>query len=165
MLVLKICWSSLGSFLREAFLGPWWWHFPCCLLDWWNGTRCGALEGPGISNGMECKVAACCGLLVPRAAASALRWRVSSKQNFCMFPLFRLYPPTVLHATEFIRRSLGFSIFCIRFVVCIVSCIFDVSCWDRSINFPYYCIFPIMCVYGYRVRGKFSNCSVWNYWP
>ena len=77
----------------------------------------GARERPGMSIGVDCAVGArdgsgmfdiCAvdvgaGWLCPGSfvISSAFRLRFSSKQNFSIFFLFRLYSPTVLQATKF----------------------------------------------------------------
>ena len=91
-----------GGFLAECFIGE---------IEYEAGAR----EGPGMSSGVDCDVDSGCGFLGTCSSFSVLRLRLSSKQNFCMFLLFRLYSPTVLHATKLIRRSLGSSAFFTRF--------------------------------------------------
>ena len=100
----------------------------------------GALEDPGWSTCVECGVDSDC-----VSHVSALNLRLSSKQKFLIFRLFWLYSPTVLHATKFIRRKLGSSAFCTRFVVCVVSYGFAVS-FDMEMSFFLFTLFFLLFV-------------------
>ena len=104
----------------------------------------GAREGPGLSIGVDCAVGAqdgqgkydictvdagvgwlCSGSFV---ISSALRLRFSSKQNFSIFFLFRLYSPIDLQATKLISLNLGSSGFSIMFVLCVLLAVaFDIA--------------------------------------
>ena len=135
----------IGSFLASSLIGE---------IECVHGAR----EGPEISTGVDCAVVvregpgmsdigvgaagADCLLLLSCVISSAFRLRLSSNQNFSIFFLFRLYSPTVLHATKLIRRNLG-SVFSTRFVFCVFSVVLAVS-FDIDISLFFITVFFLL---------------------
>ena len=109
----------------------------------------GALDGPGVSTGVEELLGAVdgremfAGELMEPWSCMLRRRACSSKQGFCIFRLFRLSSPTILQATKFIRRSLGSSIFCVCGLLGLFSCLSDVSFAIALSHFLITVFFPL----------------------